>query len=727
MIDRNIGAAHRRATAATVLAVAVLSIGVVGCGGGSSGARGPSTAIAGPVYFNAIRYMNVGNAYPSRDYQVVVVDLRHVLLYNFDSRAGRHGGLGRCSNLDYVAYIRCFAPTAKVLLYQDTFTSVQDNLADAGLKLPANEDATGCTAYASAAGHPSWFVHDSRGGDVVNWAFSNTHSTDIRHLMDVGNPGYENNCAVQILRTVRAYGFDGVFLDDNRWWGSYTWYDSSTGSKVWGSMAPQNGYTVTPYADSCLIVDPCSWMNALVRFNNYVASRVRAAKTLTGQHMLVIGNTGDARPGGDYRALIAPLDGFMEEAWTDGGEGVAQQTPFWSAKAAAATWGAANGKYELFHSWSTTESGNTLGLAAALLFANGRGSYSTSSGGYSGNETWYPEYDSAQQLGPPTGSYTTSGPFTDCGTTPGVYYERRFRHGLVVVNPCPSTVSNVALGGSYSGSGNEPRNVMSVALPATTGYILIRDGSSSESPRRAPAVSLSTNVRTVGRGATTTLTWRSTGATACDAPWATSTRPMGVEKVAPSTSTIYTITCDAATGLGAVGSVVVTVRGTPPPSPAVAITAAPAVVEFGYGSVVSWTSQNATACQATSPPRWSTSSNVSGSNGVFLLATTTYAITCSGAGRSARGHATVTITRSPPVVAVGRSGDRPLPVMGTIRLRAARPCAVKVVYKLDGQTLKSSTVHTDYFTAGLHTVEADITAPNGTVIVRRRRLDVISP
>jgi hypothetical protein len=658
---------------------------------------------------------------------LVDVDLRDVVLYNADSRAGGHGGLGRCSNLDYVSYIHCFNPNAKVLLYQNAFMSVQNNLADAGLKLPANEDATGCSAYASDAGHPSWFVHDTQGGEMVDWVFANTTSTDIRHLMDVGNAGYQKDCADQIIGTLRRYGFDGVFLDDDGWWGFSTWYDAPTGRKVWGSLGSQNGYTVKPYADSCLTVDPCTWMKALVKFNNYLAPRVRAATARGGRHLLIIGNTGDARPGGDYRAVIGPLDGFMDESWTDGGEGVAQQAPFWAAKAATAAWGAANGKYEMLHSFSSTERGNAFGLAAGLLFANGRDSYSTSNTSYSGNDTWYPEYDSAQRLGPPTSSYTTSRPFADCATTPGVYYERHFRYGLVVVNPCPGTLNHVPLGGTFSGSGDEPRDVTSVALAPTTGYILIRQGSPAGSPRRVPGVSLSAGAQMLGSTGATTLAWTSTGATACAAPWATSRSTTGAQRVAPPTSTLYTITCNAATGSGTVGSVRVTVRGTPAPAPAVTVTASPRIVEFGYGSVVSWRSNNATSCMATSPGRWFTSNEVRGSNGVFSSTSAAYTVTCSGAGRTDSGHATVIVTRSPPEVVIGGSAGGPIAVIGAITLRAAGAGAARVLYRFDGQPLKSSTVHTDYFTAGLHSVEADLTEPDGRLVVRRRTLDVISP
>ena len=719
----------RRPRTATVAALAMLAavlLGVVGCGGASAGSRDSFTAPR-IAYFNTVRYANVANPYPSSDYAVVDVDLRRVLLYNLDSRAGKHSGLGRCSNLDYVSYIHCLNPTAKVLLYQSAFTSVQRNMGDAGLNLPPNEDDTGCSTYAGASHHPSWFVHDSGGGELVTWSFANHRSTNIRHLMDVGNPGYQQDCANQIIGTVRKYGFDGVFLDDNGWWGFYRWYDSLTGKQVWGSLRAQNGYTVTPYPDDCVTIHLCSWMKALVSFNSYVAPRVRQARARSGQHLLVFANTGAALPGGDYRAVIGPLDGFMEESWTDGGLGLAQQSNFWALKAAVAAWGAANGKYEMFHSWNDTESGNTLGLAAMLLFAGGRASYSTSNVDYSGHDSWYPEYDTAEKLGPPIAGVATSATFSDCRSTPGVYYERRFRYGLVVVNPCSTTIGNVSLGGLYSGSGNEPRDVTSVTLTPGAGYILVRNGSSAGAPRRLPAVSLFAVRRTISKGTTSTLTWKSTGATACAAPWTSSRRTNGEDNITPATTMVYTITCNAATGIATDDSVLVSVRGTPAPSPEVTVRASPAVVESGYGSVVSWNSTNAASCNAMDPRDTAIATGVSGSISVFSLTTATYAVTCTGAGRIASGDAIVTVTPAPPIVLIGAKVGAPLTVIGGITLRANAPGARKIVYRFDGERLGSAVVQTDFFTAGRHWAEADITARDGKITIRRRALDVIAP
>jgi len=367
------------------------------------------------------------------------------------------------------------------------------------------------------------------------------------------------------------------------------------------------------------------------------------------------------------------LDGFMEESWTDGGLGLAQWRYWWASMAKTAAWAAAHDKYELFHSWSTTEAGNTFGLAAMLLFASGRGSYSTSNASYFGGDSWYPEYDSAEQLGRPAEAASTSGRFTFCAQTPGVYYERRFANGLVLVNPCSATVANVSLGGDYSGSGTEPRHVSSLTLAPSTAYILIRDGAASPLPPRVPGVSLSAAPATISRGAATTLLWRSTTATSCSAPWSTSAPPAGVRKVQPRTSTVYAITCTADTGLATVGSVLVKVRGTPPPAPSVTVTASPAEIELGYTSTVFWRSANAASCYRTGSGQSSAPEGVAGSMNVFPHATTTYTLTCTGAGRAASARATVTVTQSAPVVVIGAHAGPAVSVIGEITLQARAP------------------------------------------------------
>jgi hypothetical protein len=190
---------------------------------------------------------------------------------------------------------------------------------------------------------------------------------------------------------------------------------------------------------------------------------------------------------------------------------------------------------------------------------------------------------------------------------------------------------------------------------------------------------------------------------------------------------VYTITCNASTGIATDASVLLSVRGTPAPSPDVAVRASPAVVESGYPSVVSWSSTNAASCKLISPRRTATATGVSGSIPVFSLTTATYAVSCTGAGRTASGDAIVTVTQAPPVVLIGARAGGPLTVIGGITLRANAPGARRIVYRFDGKKLGSATVQTDFFRAGRHWAEADITARDGRITTRRRALNVIAP
>jgi hypothetical protein len=104
-----------------------------------------------------------------------------------------------------------------------------------------------------------------------------------------------------------------------------------------------------------------------------------------------------------------------------------------------------------------------------LLAANGYSSYnSTVTRLDRGSFQWWPEYTIAQNLGAPTSGSTTvrSGSAT--------VYERRFANGIVVVNPTGASSGTVPLGGTYTGTGNEPTQVSSVTLRPQTGLILTR-------------------------------------------------------------------------------------------------------------------------------------------------------------------------------------------------------------------------------------------------------------
>ncbi|MDQ6818206.1 MAG: putative glycoside hydrolase family 15 protein, partial [Actinomycetota bacterium] len=326
-----------------------------------------------------------------------------------------------------VPILHALEPNLKILVYQ----SLPHTNASAPSNLPT---ATSCTDYrADLVAHGDWFLHD-QSGQMIYAAHLTNH-----FVMDVGNPGYQVQCAVGATALAKQYGFDGVF------------WDVVMGRLDW---AMSRGLTVPQYPTQA------SWVGAMTSALAYIAPALRR------QGLLSIGNLSGTPNVAVWQQWAGMLDGVEEESWTDGGLGAAQQVPYWRSKLAELAWTQANGKYEIVHSYSGTESANTYGLAAMLLAANGYASYSTSNTNYTSNENWFPEYSLAQQLGAPAGPYVV--------LRNGVY-ERAFSNGIVLVNPSAVWVPTFSLGGGlYSGSGLS--NASAASLPPTSGLILLKTG-----------------------------------------------------------------------------------------------------------------------------------------------------------------------------------------------------------------------------------------------------------
>jgi hypothetical protein len=322
-----------------------------------------------------------------------------------------------------VAALHAANPRLKILMYQAVLHSVTTD--PTGL--------TTCTPYGTDnASHPSWFLKDQTGNRISDASYSNGD------LMDVGNTSYQRACAGHAAALARQYGFDGVYMDGLN--SSYRWLIPS-------------GVTIPEYPTVS------SWQAANLSLISYFGPQLRSHGLLT------IANIGGTTlTPGLWQQWTTPLDGSEEESWTDGGAGLAQQIPFWSVKLANDAWSEAHQKYALLHSYNTTETGNTYGLASMMLIAGGYSSYSTAN--TSSSETWFPEYLAAQQLGAPSAAYTQ--------LSNGVY-ERPFANGVVLVNPTANPVKTFSLGGGiYSGAGLAKVN--SVSMSATSGLILIRVG-----------------------------------------------------------------------------------------------------------------------------------------------------------------------------------------------------------------------------------------------------------
>ena len=168
-----------------------------------------------------------------------------------------------------------------------------------------------------------------------------------------------------------------------------------------------------------------------------------------------------------------------------------------------------------------------------------------------------------------------------------------------------------------------------------------------------PKVSFYGSPSTVASGASATLSWATTDATACTASGAWSgARPVaGTQSTGALTAShTYTLTCTGPGGK-ATQFVTVTVSQQVPPAPTVNLSVGPSVVTAGGGATLNWSSRNATSCIASGG--WSGSEPLAGSQSTGALsATTTYTLTCVGTGGSATQSATVTVHAPAPTISL---------------------------------------------------------------------------
>ncbi len=275
----------------------------------------------------------------------------------------------------YVALLHRLNPRLQILMYQN-------------MPFTTTDDPTGgmsCTTVAQDLGHPGWLARTASGAPLVA---GNHYSTNP------GNPGYQRACVAHAIALAKKGGFNGVFFDGVS--AEFSWTVSDEGIRP--VQFPTDG----------------AYRAAVYSLLSYAGPAVHAAGLKLYANLAVASSA-------EWAQWNGPLDGAMQESWTDGGLGLAQQVPWWSQKLAEISWSEAHGKYVLLHSYSTTEKGNTYGLAAMLLAADGHTSYSTSTT-YVTTVKWLPEYRSAQRLGAALGAYHL--------LRNGVY-ERAFAHGLV--------------------------------------------------------------------------------------------------------------------------------------------------------------------------------------------------------------------------------------------------------------------------------------------------------
>ncbi|HEY2600288.1 MAG TPA: putative glycoside hydrolase [Thermoleophilaceae bacterium] len=321
--------------------------------------------------------------------------------------------------------LRARNPGLKVLMYVD--------MASSDPRDPSGRmDWAG---YADAtARHPGWFLRGRRGRPLIFKDYPTSR------LMDVGNRSYQDAGAARVIRTATAAGFDGVFLDDAN--ASLRWV-------LAGGSAACVTYPTTP-----------QWQSAVYSFLSNVGPQLRRAG------LLAVANIGGSTiTPGLWEQWNGPLDGAMEESFTNGGAGPdTLANGQWQGKLSHAVWSEEHGKIGLDHAVTSKRRGARYGLATMLLAAGGENLFSASTD-YS-HEVWWPDYAIAGALGSPLGRYRV---------LPNGVYRRDFANGVVLVNPGARATRVVRLGGTYSGSGL--RRVTRVSLAPASGVVLAKAGS----------------------------------------------------------------------------------------------------------------------------------------------------------------------------------------------------------------------------------------------------------
>lgn len=197
-------------------------------------------------------------------------------------------------------------------------------------------------------------------------------------------------------------------------------------------------------------------------------------------------------------------------------------------------------------------------------------------------------------------------------------------------------------------------------IPAPTGAIVTPPAATP------PTVTLSAQPASVSSGATTTLNWSTTNAENCTASggWSGTRSVSGSASVGPVTqATSYTLQCFNSVGDSDSRTVQVTV-GQAAPLPVIEFYAEPASVELGASSRLHWSVVNAFSCVG--ERAWSGDKGTVGDEPIFLSATRTYDLVCTGSGGTSRksvtiqvvspGQPTLTLRSNSPSIQQGTTG-----------------------------------------------------------------------
>lgn len=320
-------------------------------------------------------------------------------------------------NTDYripatdIASLRALNPNIVVLGYRDMIKT-QSNLPDFWTTVNANE---------------SWFWHYADGTTRCTWVYGNY--TD--YLMDVGNTGWRNYFASYMKQQLTSNGMNGVFVDDV----FDNWGVNDTGQDIYGLNVP-----------AWSTLHSGTYKTACTNFLAYVKAQFGNLLVVgNGPNNTVYPNACDGKFGENF--LTMPLN------W--GGNAIDDVNALYSLSGA--------GKYYITFGRKGDRDSMMYCLAGFLLGLNGANAF-FGNGDYwdgSGNRGWYPEMQTAQAIGTPTGTYYLS----------QNVYIRDFTNGKAILNPSSTSLQiNVGGGYKYLNGSDAPSTVI---LAGYSGEVLL--------------------------------------------------------------------------------------------------------------------------------------------------------------------------------------------------------------------------------------------------------------
>jgi hypothetical protein len=287
-----------------------------------------------------------------------------------------------------------------------------------------------------------WLLTDSSGRVLVS------HSHPSNPVVDVGNPAYQRAWLRNVSRFLNAHHVDGVFID-----------------AVLADLVPLAGEESARYPTQR------DWARAQLSFVRVVgrALRARGYYVLTNASGYIPGRHASETGASTamwWRQLAPYVDGLMNEYYQEVPTGTNQLrttgsvwTQNWTGWQRLIRVAQSRGRDFVGVTYGAPGDTRIMsyGKASFLLDWNGRG------GAFI--------YESTNDANPWSGAWTQNlGHPTAHKRRVGVGWLRRYRHGIVLLNPSPSQAQRFSLRGRYTAPGGGVATVET--LPPTTGLIL---------------------------------------------------------------------------------------------------------------------------------------------------------------------------------------------------------------------------------------------------------------